>query len=267
MATKLKALNAVGSIRNFVQNIGELPVDEDGQVNGKESDGLHNKIQPGVMDLEAVGGFAACVTTLILTEGHIVDAASYSTAALAPYAAYQKHNLQKLGGMRGQQNTLREHVGKLTDENTTLSSRLDKLEAQVDRLEHVEEKLEKVAKEGKSTVEHLMKVQEKLTEYNVKMKDIMATKMLSVLFGIILESDRDRNFALNPQEIMMMILRLKSVQGVNFNEENFRKILPDDPREPVELPDIMKVVWNLEDQSIPVEDRVFSIHPEQLLKR
>jgi ATP-dependent protease ClpP protease subunit len=74
---------------------------------------------------------ASSVTTMALTQGHVVDAASYSTAALAPYAAYQKHKLQGLGGMRGQQNSLRQNVNELQQENNHLAASVDQLEVQV----------------------------------------------------------------------------------------------------------------------------------------
>jgi uncharacterized protein YlxW (UPF0749 family) len=74
---------------------------------------------------------ASSITTMVLTQGHVVDAASYSTAALAPYAAYQKHKLQGLGGMRGQQNSLRQNVNELQQENNNLAASVDKLEEQV----------------------------------------------------------------------------------------------------------------------------------------
>jgi hypothetical protein len=61
---------------------------------------------------------------MVLTQGHIVDAASYSTAALAPYAAYQKHKLQGLGGMRGQQNSLRQNVNELLFHNFELKMQI-----------------------------------------------------------------------------------------------------------------------------------------------
>lgn len=74
---------------------------------------------------------AASVTTMVFTEGHVVDAACYSTVALAPYAAYQKHELQKLGDMRGQQNQMRDSVNALQEQNNVLTTSLDKLDTQV----------------------------------------------------------------------------------------------------------------------------------------
>lgn len=71
--------------------------------------------------------------TLFLTEGHIADAASFSTFALAPYAAYQKRQLKDLGGLRGQHNALRETVNGLTAQNNILDGSIDTLALQVNK--------------------------------------------------------------------------------------------------------------------------------------
>jgi hypothetical protein len=74
---------------------------------------------------------SSSVATLVLTDGHIVDLASYSTAVIAPYTSYQKHRLKKLGGLRGNINILRQKVNELHEENNVLSGSIDNLESQV----------------------------------------------------------------------------------------------------------------------------------------
>jgi hypothetical protein len=74
---------------------------------------------------------ASSATTLVLTTGRIVTLASYATAALAPYTAYQTHKLKALGSIRGEQNTLRQSTNELTEQNNILSESIDKLEVQV----------------------------------------------------------------------------------------------------------------------------------------
>lgn len=262
----LKVLKAANSVKGFVTGVGESPQDEEGIVEGEETDEFHHKVQPSIMDLVGIGGLASSITTLFFTEGHLVDAACYTTSVLAPYSAYQKHNLQKLGGMRGQQNMLREHVNKLVLENAILEKNVNVLCAQIDKLEGVEETLEQIAKDFQSPVDRLVQIVERTKKVQAAMKKNLERKTMSLLLGILLESDRDKNFVYSPVEIQMMILRLKAVQGVHFNEENFRKLLPEDPRESVDLNDVIKVVWNLKDHTIPEKERVFTIHPEELVK-
>mmetsp|Transcript_12637 Transcript_12637/g.18573 ORF Transcript_12637/g.18573 Transcript_12637/m.18573 type:complete len:267 (-) Transcript_12637:219-1019(-) len=262
----LKVLKAANSVKGFVTSVGEPPLDEDGFVEGEDTDEFHNKVQPSIMDLLGLGGLAASITTMVLTEGHVVDAASYTTSVLAPYSIYQKHHLQKLGGMRGQQNMLRKHVNRLSSENEILEKNIDALTTQVDKLEGVEKTLEEIAKDGQSSVDRLVKIVKRTKEIQAAMKKNLERKMMSILLGILLESDRDKNFVYSPMEIQMMCMRLKMVQGIHFNEENFRKLLPSDPRESVELNDVIKVVWNLKDPTIPDEKRVFLIVPDDLVK-
>lgn len=56
-----------------------------------------------------------------------MDVASCCVAILAPIVIIQKQGLRNLGGLRGQQNQLRENVKTLKVENTTLSSNVDAL--------------------------------------------------------------------------------------------------------------------------------------------
>ena len=45
---------------------------------------------------------------MVVTTSFLVDVASVTLFALAPYAVYQKYQLAELGGMRGQMNDLRQ---------------------------------------------------------------------------------------------------------------------------------------------------------------
>jgi hypothetical protein len=62
----------------------------------------------GYNDLNNCFLFAFPVLSMVLTVSILVDVASLWVLALAPYAVYQKHQLAELGGMRGQQNALRQ---------------------------------------------------------------------------------------------------------------------------------------------------------------
>lgn len=52
----IKALQAANSVRNFVGSIGESPQEEDGTVEGEETDEFIRKVEPSVMDLLGIGG-------------------------------------------------------------------------------------------------------------------------------------------------------------------------------------------------------------------
>lgn len=129
----------------------------------------------------------------------------------------------------------------------------------------MENSLEKIAKEEESTVNRMVEIVTRTKEIQAKMKKNLERKTMSVLIDILLESDRDKNFMYSPMEIQMLCIRLQRVEGVHFNEEKFRKLLPEDEREHVPLHDVIKVVYNLKDPTIPEEEKVFSIHEEDLM--
>jgi hypothetical protein len=119
--------------KRHVDSIGESPQQEDGTIQGSDDDNVVEAVHPTMMDAVAVLGVGGSLVTLALTDGHIVDAASYMTMGMAPYCAYQKRSLKELGGMRGQQNQLRQNVNELQTENNKLTGSIDQLESSVNK--------------------------------------------------------------------------------------------------------------------------------------
>ena len=58
---------------------------------------------------------------------------SVMTMTMTPFCAYQKRELNELGGMRGQQNQLRQSVNQLQTENNILTTSVDQLELNVNQ--------------------------------------------------------------------------------------------------------------------------------------
>jgi hypothetical protein len=75
----------------------------------------------------------SAIATMTMTSGHVVDAACWTTIGMAPLAAYQKRHLKSLGGLRGQQNILRDHVNELYLQVRKTKQSVDKLEGNVDK--------------------------------------------------------------------------------------------------------------------------------------
>lgn len=100
-------------------------------------------------------------------------------------------------------------------------------------------------------------------EIQVQIKKNLEKQVLSSLVSIVVNADSDRDFTLNDFELNMLIIRLKGVNGVAFDEDNFRKLIPEAP---VPLDKIMTVVRNLLNNDIPEEDNVFHLKPDQMSK-
>jgi hypothetical protein len=124
-------LSCLFQTKKAISSIGEIPQEPDGTIKGEESDEAITKVPRSFMDIVGITGIASSAATLFLTEGHVVTIASFCTMGLAPYAALQKRQLRKLGGMRGLQNELRENVNFLCQQNNILYHSINKLGVQV----------------------------------------------------------------------------------------------------------------------------------------
>jgi hypothetical protein len=124
-------LRCLYSTQKAISSIGENPQEPNGTIKGQESDVAVTKVPKSIMDIVGITGFSSSVATMVLTEGHVVTTACVSTMCLAPYAAVQKRKLRSLGGMRGLQNDLREHVNFLYQQNNILYHSINKLGIQV----------------------------------------------------------------------------------------------------------------------------------------
>ena len=125
-------MSYANKVKNFYDEVGESPQNADGTIKGEDTDEMHNKLKPTVVDVAALAGLGTSISTMVLTEGHIVDAACYSTCLCAPLIAYQKRSLNSMGGLRGQQNILRESVNEMSAENDKLQGSIERLSETVD---------------------------------------------------------------------------------------------------------------------------------------
>jgi hypothetical protein len=131
------------------------------------------------------------------------------------------------------------------------------------RLEGVEESLEKVAKSAQTSVNRLTEIVIRNAEIQTQIKKNLEKQVLTSLVSIVVNTDKDRDFELNDMELNTLIIRLRGVKGVAFDEANFRKTIP---KAPVPLANIMKVVRNLLNPDVPEADNVFHMKPKELKK-
>ena len=91
------------------------------------------------------------------------------------------------------------------------------------------------------------------------------------LISVVLTSDKDSDFVIDPEEIDHLKLRLKAIDGVDFSEENFKKALKMSGYDPdsvdvqkggYNIKAVLDVMKNLLDDDVPEEDNIFTIKPE-----
>ena len=54
-------------------------------------------------------------------------------------------------------------------------------------------------------------------------QESLEAKIMQNLISVIMTSDNDKDFLIDPEEVDALMLRLKKIDGVDFSEENFVK--------------------------------------------
>jgi hypothetical protein len=121
-----------------------------------------------------------------------------------------------------------------------------------------------VAQSAQTSVNRLTEIVIRNAEIQAHIKQNLEKQVLSSLVSIVVNTDNNRDFELNEMELNTLMLRLRGVKGVAFDEANFRKVIP---KAPVPLARIMMVVRNLLNPDVPEEDNVFHMKPKEMLKK
>jgi hypothetical protein len=274
--------------RNAINKIGESPQQADGTIKGEETDERVTKVPPTAMDVIGISGckpalnkydtelhvllnqtpslplfvVVSAAATMLLTEGHVVNTSCLLTMLLAPYAAIQKRTLRGLGGMRGQQNQLRSSVNAISEQNRILHNSVEKLETEVTKLEHVEEELGEIAKSAQTNVNRLVQIVSENAILQAKIKLHLEQQVIQNVMTIVVTADSNRDWTLCKAEMEMLVMRLKAMPGIEFDEANFRKVCRKDS---LTVAEIMNVLRNLLDDDVPEEDNIFHLKPRELL--
>jgi len=264
MSLTAKLVGGCWLAKRQIAAIGDSPVnDADGTVQGEDTDQMIHKVQPGILDSVALVGVGGSLVSMMMTQGYLVDVASVMTMGLAPYCVYQKRELKELGGLRGQQNELRQHVNSLQVENNTLAASIDTLEVNVGKLEGVEAALTQIAKDANTDSTRLVKIVTEMKGIQTKIKANLEREVMQSVLQVLVQADSNQDFCLNAGEKEMLVLRLSSLPGVAFDEKNFRKMMGS---KDLKLSDLMGMLRNLMDDGIPENDNIFHLQPASLLK-
>lgn len=111
-----------------------------------------------------------------------------------------------------------------------------------------------------------MEINNEYKELNAKIKKNLERAVVQQVVTVVVQSDTNRDFTLTPQELEMLVMRLKMIKGIDFDETNFRNAVSQDEDGIIHLAEIMKVLRNLMDDSVPEEDNIFHLKPETLLE-
>jgi hypothetical protein len=195
-------------------------------------------------------------------------------AFLGPCAAMQQHQLTTgVTNMRYLQTRLRAKVNSFQHDNYRLGRANQLLERRLKRLRKLERELKVVSgKQGQS----FSVLMEQLGEYRAIQSEIeesLQAKIIQTMLDEVIRADNDHGF--DKEEVDGLLLRLQSMEGVNFSEANFYKVITKAGFGNVEdatsnggfdlLEVVMEVIKNLLDDRVRADDNIFELQTEHLL--
>jgi hypothetical protein len=170
---------------------------------------------------------------------------------------------------------LRGQVNRFQHENYRLGRANHLLEQRLKGLRELERELKIVSrKQGQQGLSVLM---EQLEEYRIIQSEIeqsLQAKIIQTMLDVVIRVDNDYDFVIDKEEVDGLLLRLQSMEGVNFSEANFCKAIAkagfnveDVANGGFDLEAVMAVTKNLLDDQVPRDENIFEIKTDHLLPR
>ena len=131
----------------------------------------------------------------------------------------------------------------------------------------MERDLEAVAISAQTNVNRLVDIVKENGILQAQIKEKLEKQVIQNVMSVVVQVDVNRDFSLGPQELEMLVLRLKNMPGIKFDEPNFRKACGRASADgTTTLAEIMQILRNLKDDSVAEEDNIFHLQPKELLK-
>mmetsp|Transcript_45365 Transcript_45365/g.53118 ORF Transcript_45365/g.53118 Transcript_45365/m.53118 type:complete len:280 (+) Transcript_45365:29-868(+) len=195
------------------------------EMNESSEDGPNISLMALVVYAVCAFSFVVSWGAILLEREAIVIIAMLFPIVLAPYAAYQRKILSNNDGMRTILNKLRREANNLGTQNDVLHGEVGKVEEEVNNLERFESNLNDIAASQGYDVKLFMNLVKENKETLAGMKESLQGSVMADVMEMVLVADRDEDFQIDPEEVNALILRMKNLDGVDFDEGEFRKVV------------------------------------------
>mmetsp|Transcript_29889 Transcript_29889/g.62896 ORF Transcript_29889/g.62896 Transcript_29889/m.62896 type:complete len:269 (-) Transcript_29889:147-953(-) len=172
------------------------------------------------------GSFSTMTTTKQVGTG-MVYASSGLGAVHSPIVIYKERQLTKEDTFRTALNGIREQQNRLAEQNDVLSAEIDDLQSEVDRMKDIELALRNLAEVQGSQLDELMNLIEENKEINRCMRSVLKNKALEEVVSLVLDIDNDGSFTIQNKEIDRLIIGMKLIEGISFDDHMFRSDILD----------------------------------------
>lgn len=154
-------------------------------------------------------------------------------------------------------------MNRLQLENNDMSHQTDRLQRKADRVKHIESGLETIlAAQGQSTDMFVRSVKENAI-IQAEMEQLLATEVVQSILTTVIRSDMDQDFQIDPEEINALILRIKTLPGVEgVDETQIRALLQQQGNG---LDAVVAMVRNIHSQ--PTDKKLVQVNSRNLLMK
>jgi len=153
----------------------------------------------------------------------MVYGSSASGAVHSPVVMYKERQLTKEDTFRDALNAIREDQGRLTEQNDVLTAEIDDLQSEVDRMKDVEMALRELSETQGSQLDELMDLINENKAINTGLREVLKSKCLEEVIGLVLDIDNDGSFTIQDKEIDRLIIGMKLIPEITFDDNMFRQ--------------------------------------------
>lgn len=165
---------------------------------------------------------------MVIEASIIVTITGFLCMTLGMSSLVLQKKLSEVETMRQLTNQMRQQVNSLSATNSKLKKENIRLDVSTQKLQKAEADLASISATQGVSIDVLVK---QVSEYKLiqqQVKEDLKSKIKQTLLSVVLRSDIDQDYQIDPEEIDMVVLRLNSLPNVKFNEANFRKAIKKD---------------------------------------
>mmetsp|Transcript_4786 Transcript_4786/g.4513 ORF Transcript_4786/g.4513 Transcript_4786/m.4513 type:complete len:264 (-) Transcript_4786:327-1118(-) len=202
----------------------------------------------------AILSFLAMVTYNKDFEG-IIYVAFIISLCVCILVVIQRYQLSKMQTLNEVMNEVRGEVNRLQSENNELTTQNNELEKEAKKVADIEKQLSDVVDSQGQNISTFVSLVKENAETLKNIKEGMKAQTMNDFMTVVLMSDRDEDFTIDPNEVGALIFRLENQAGVKINKELFKAELE---KCNYKLKGVMELVKDIADDG----QAIFTIEPK-----
>lgn len=204
----------------------EVPKDDDKENDDKET--LSKELR--TVDYVTYGFAIACVVFSLLAiasapgnwRKNIIYAAFIMSIFSSFLVTIQRYFLTKMDTLRDVMNDVRSEALRLQTTNNELTLKNNELEKEVKKVEDIEKQLSDLLGAQGHNVDNFVSLVKENSGLLKEIKEKMKAQTMNDFLTIVLLSDRDENFIIDPNEVSPLIFRLENQAGVKIDKKTLQ---------------------------------------------